>query len=214
MEKHQLNVKNIERILLELPQGNKSWLDICCGQAWHFSKFPRTIKKVGVDISAAQLKLAIDRNPDAVFIQRDISDIVFPDVSFDIVTNLGAAYCYLNSFGKIKTLIKNATKWTKKGGSLYFELLLPEDLKTFNSSPYAKQTGFFVSSRNSDFSEWSYQDVGGQHIMTSPPLEFFVDLLSERFAKVEAEHDFGFMTHLIATGRQETRSKDKQDRVR
>lgn len=199
--KHVLNAKNIERILLELPCCDKSWLDICCGQAWHFSQFPNTIKKVGVDISEAQLKLAKDRNPDAVFVRGDILDIAFVDDSFDLATNFWASYCYLNSFNRIKTLLNKTVKWIKKNGSLYFEVLLPEDLKTFNSSLFAKQTGFHASSRNSDFSEWFYQDEGGQHNMTSPPLEFFFHLLIEHFGKVEAKHDSGFMTHLIAIGK-------------
>jgi len=202
IDKHNLNIKNIKLILIELPQENKKWLDICCGQAWHFSMFPNTIEKVGVDISEAQLNLAINRNPDAVFIHGDILKIAFPEESFDVVTNFWAAYCYLNSFDRITTLVKKAAMWTKKGGSLYFEVLLPEDLKTFNSSLFAKKTGYSVSPRSSDFSKWSYQDAGGKHNMTSPPIEFFVDLLSEFFGKIETEHDSGFITHLIATDKQ------------
>lgn len=199
ISKHELNIKNMKRILSELPQGNKKWLDICCGQAWHFSQFPGTIQKTGIDISEAQLRLATVKNPDAVFIPEDILGVTFQNDSFDIVTNFWASYCYLNNFNKIRTLMEKATKWTKKGGALYFEVLLPEDLRTFNNSPFAMQTGFYVTSRNCDFSEWTYQDIGGQHDMTSPPLEFFVDFLLENFGKVNAEHDSRFMVHLIAT---------------
>ena len=36
-KKHQLNVDNIMSILTTLSTGQRRWLDLCCGQAWHFS---------------------------------------------------------------------------------------------------------------------------------------------------------------------------------
>lgn len=200
-KKHELNIQNLKRIMLDLPGHPKRWLDMCCGQAWHFSRFPAVIEKVGVDISEAQLKLARKRNPDARFIQGNILEIPFPKESFDLVTNFWAAYCYLNSYQLIKQLWKKAIEWTKTGGAIYFEALLPEDLKTFNASNYARRTGFQVEPRNPDFSEWLYRDTGGCHTMTSPPLDFFLTLLSPKFNRVEAWHDGGFMTHVIALGK-------------
>jgi hypothetical protein len=37
--------------------------------------------------------------------------------------------------------------------------------------------------------------------MTSPPLEFFLDILSSKFQQIDARHDSAFIVHLIATGR-------------
>jgi ubiquinone/menaquinone biosynthesis C-methylase UbiE len=201
-EKHELNVHNIKRLLLGLPRKKRRWLDLCCGQAWHFSQFSEPIEEVGVDISASQLKFARVRNPNATFIQGDILETVFPDESFDLVTSFWAGYCYLNSFERIETLVKKAIGWTRPGGALYFEILLPEDLQTFNDSFYAKQNGFHVIPRTPDFREWSYKDVGGHHQMTSPSLAFFMERLLPHFACLEAKHDPGFMNHLIATGKQ------------
>jgi len=200
--KHEFNIENIERILLQIPHENKKWLDTFCGQAWHFSRFPGTIAKIGVDISSAQLKLAKVRNPDATFIQGDVLDVIFPDNSFDIVTNFWAAYCYLNDFEKIESLLKRVVRWTKKDGSLYFEVLTAEALRIFNLSAYSQKTGFSINSRTPDFTEWSYEDLGGTHNMTSPPLIFFIELLSKSFNQVEAINDRGFMTHLIALGKE------------
>jgi SAM-dependent methyltransferase len=182
-KKHKLNLKNISDILQIYPHDKKRWLDICCGQAWHFSRFPGAIEKVGIDISAAQLKVAKERNPDALFIQNDILNIEFPDDSFDLITCFWAAYCYLNSFELIERLLKKVIDWIKMDGVLYFEILLPEDLKSFNQSDYAVKSGFSVIPRKTDFSEWSYQDVGGVHNMTSPPLMFFYRLIFTIFSK-------------------------------
>jgi hypothetical protein len=37
--------------------------------------------------------------------------------------------------------------------------------------------------------------------MTSPPLEFFLDILAPEFHRIDARHDAGFMVHVIATRR-------------
>jgi ubiquinone/menaquinone biosynthesis C-methylase UbiE len=202
INKHNLNVFNIERILQEILFEKKRWLDICCGQGWHFSKFSPKIEKIGFDLSIPQLRMARKRNPDAVFIQADIFDVTFKNESFDIITSFWAAYSYLNSEVKIKKLINKAINWTKKGGAMYFEVLLPKDLESFNNSVYAKQTGFYLIPRKTDFSMWTYRDFGGIHNMRSPPLQLFLNMLTEHFTSVEAEHDSGFMTHVIAVGKQ------------
>ncbi len=198
IKKHELNVQNIKRIIENLPSAEKRWLDLCCGQGWHFSQFPSNLEKIGVDLSRPQLELARTKNPDSIFIQADVLDVSFRRGSFDLVTNFWAAYCYLNSVSKIKTLVGKAIEWTKEGGAIYFEVLLPEDLKSFNRSQYAREMGFHVIPQEADFSEWSYKDPGGIHNMTSPPLELFRETLSKRFQEVEAKHDTGFMTHVIA----------------
>jgi hypothetical protein len=83
------------------------------------------------------------------------------------------------------------------------EVLLPDDLQSFNQSDYSDLTGFRVDPRMPDYSEWSYEDAGGRHEMVSPPLEAFTDLFSRHFRQLEAEHDAGFMTHVIAQGKAE-----------
>jgi ubiquinone/menaquinone biosynthesis C-methylase UbiE len=200
-EKHKTNLINLNRICSELAHENLSWLDLFCGQAWHFASVPNAITKVGIDISTAQLKRAKIRNPDALFIEADVLEVSLNENAFDLVTAFWGAYCYLNSLKQIETLLGKAVSWTKTGGTLYFELLLPEDLKTFNASLYAQQTGFAVIPRQRNFSEWAYQDIGGLHVMTSPPLEFFTSLLAKHFQQIETKHDAGFMVHLIATNK-------------
>jgi SAM-dependent methyltransferase len=207
-QKHRLNTANLSRILDGLPghEGGSSperprWLDLACGQAWHFSQFPGRTRQVGVDLSPAQLALARCNAPDATLLHANVSELHFPDGSFDLVTSFWAAYCYLGSAERIAALVRSAIGWTSAGGALYFEVLLPRDLAAFNLSHFSARTGFAVSPLTEDYGEWQYDDVGGRHVMTSPPLEMFLDLLSGRFRDVEAKHDGAFMVHVIATGR-------------
>jgi SAM-dependent methyltransferase len=199
--KHNLNVFNLRRILKEFPQESVRWLDLGCGQAWHFSQFPSGITKVGFDLSIFQLKLAKKRNPDASFIQADMSAMCLTEACFDLITCFWAAYCYLNSDEKIAQLVRQSVSCTRMGGAIYFEVLLRDDLPTFNQSTYSGRTGFKVNPRTPDFGEWSFRDAGGRHNMTSPPLALFLDILAPRFQHLEAKHDGGFMTHVIAFGR-------------
>jgi ubiquinone/menaquinone biosynthesis C-methylase UbiE len=156
---------------------------------------------VGLDLSQAQLARARTRVPYAAFIHGDMARVSFPKASFDLVTNFWAGYCYLGSQERIAAVLRKAVRWIRTGGALYMEVLLARDLESFNCSHFAGQTGFAVKPRSEDYTEWRYDDVGGRHQMTSPPLEFFLDLLAPEFGTIEARHDSAFMVHLVATGR-------------
>jgi hypothetical protein len=198
--KHELNAANLFAILSGLRKPLPRWLDLACGQAWHFSLFPRQAWMLGLDISPAQLGRARARVPSAQFVRGDLTQTSFPRGSFDLVTNFWAGYCYLNSRDAIARLWRCAVDWIAPGGTLYIEVLLGEDLESFNRSRFAGKTGFAVSPRSADYSEWEYEDSGGRHLMTSPPLEEFLAIVTPAFERVETRHD-GFMVHLIGTGR-------------
>ena len=199
--KHELNLINLTRIQELLPSPGPRWLDIACGQAWHFSKFPGWGHMVGMDISRSQLVRARANAPFASFVQADMAGINFPEASFDLVTNFWAGYCYLKNEQRIGKLILNIVRWLKPGGVFYMEVLLPHDLESFNRSTFSNRTGFTVSPISADYTKWQYDDLGGKHVMLSPPLEFFLDLLLPQFREIEAHHDNAFMIHLIAFGK-------------
>lgn len=199
MKKHELNIRNIKKISSSLKTNRINWLDLFCGQAWHFSRFGDSYNKVGLDKSEFQLSFAHKRNPDAYFIQEDILGVSLNPSSFDLITCFWAGYCYLNCKKKIKRLLEKTVNWTRNNGTIYFEVLLPRDLMSFNSSEYALKNNFIVKPRNKDYSKWTYSDFGGTHKMTSPTLEFFIDILSSSFNIITSDHDNGFMVHLIAS---------------
>ncbi len=200
-EKHRLNVENVTRLSQQLRRQPIRWLDTCCGQAWCFSQFGDEFKKTGVDVSPAQLEAGSPKNRAATFIWADIADVAFRPGSFDLITNFWASYCYLNGRKRIREFVSRCAHWTREGGAIYFELLLPEDLERFNSSLYSEVTGFKVEMLSRETGRWSFVDFGGRHHMASPPLEAFTEILERTFQKVEAHHDGRFMVHLMASGR-------------
>jgi len=199
--KHELNATHLRRILDALKPAQPSWLDIGCGQAWHFSMFPGRAHRVGLDLSYAQLIRAKRSAPDAAFLRADMTRAPFSAASFDLVTNFWAGYCYLDSFERIGSLLHDVMRWIRPGGALYMEVLLARDLESFNYSDFSGATGFVVVPRSQDYTAWCYDDTGGRHVMVSPPLEFFLDVLTPQFEQIEAMHDGAFMVHLIATQR-------------
>jgi SAM-dependent methyltransferase len=161
------------------------------------------------DLSEAQLARARANAPHARFICADMTKAAFAPASFDIVSNFWAGYCYLHSRPRIAALVRAAVEWIAPDGALYIEVLLGRDLASFNESRYAQRTGFAVTPLSDDFSEWQYNDIGGCHLMTSPPLEDFLEIVSPAFVAVEARHDGGFMYHLVATGRRQSRGSSE-----
>jgi ubiquinone/menaquinone biosynthesis C-methylase UbiE len=199
--KHELNATNLSRILAALGPGQPSWLDIGCGQAWHFSMFPGRARGIGLDLSHAQLMRAKRNVPGADFVCADMVRAPLSAASFDLVTNFWAGYCYLGTCERIGRLLRDITRWIRPGGALYLEVLLARDLESFNRSHFADATGFTVVPRSADYTAWSYFDTGGWHVMMSPPLEFFIDILTPQFEKIETNHDGAFIVHLVATER-------------
>lgn len=201
--KHERNVAYLRPILEQLAarRDRPRWLDAACGPAWHFTRFPSGCRQVGLDLSAAQLRRARSANPQAVFVQGDMSRSVFAPGSFDLVTSFWAGYCYLDDFGRIASFLENLIAWVRSGGACYLEVLLGEDVAGFRASRFAAVTGFEVFARTPDFLRWGYRDTGGEHLMTSPRLEFFTAPLARAFEQIESEHDGAFMVHLRALGR-------------
>jgi SAM-dependent methyltransferase len=198
--KHRIDAANLARLLDGLGPDPR-WLDLACGQAWHFSAFPGRGRQLGIDLSEAQLACARRSAPHAAFVRADLDELALAPGSFDLVTNFWAGYCYLGTRARIAALVERAVAAIAEGGALYFEVLVPRDLETFNQSRYASRTGFAVTPLGDDYEDWQYDDVGGRHVMHSPPLELFLDRVDGRFRNVEATHDGSFMIHLIATGR-------------
>jgi SAM-dependent methyltransferase len=199
--KHELNARNLKRILDALPMARPAWLDLACGQAWHFSLLPSRARMHGLDLSPHQIQRARSRAPEASFICADMLRAPLRPDSFDLVTNFWAGYCYLGSPARIERLLRNVTSWIRPGGTFYMEVLLARDLESFNHSRFSGATGFAVVPRSRDYTEWGYDDLGGRHVMASPPLAFFLDVLTPAFDEIEARHDGSFMVHLIATRR-------------
>lgn len=194
-DKHELNL----RIVRSLLRPGASWLDACCGQAWHFTQLPG-VAKTGIDLSAAQLARARQGNPGATFLEGDVLDITL-DARFDLVTCFWGAYSYLDDAARIAAFVRRAIAWTAPGGALYLELITPGTLAAFNATPFAAAAGCEVRLRSPDGAQWSYRDPGGWHDLTSPPAAFFEELLAPQFRSVESRGVAATLVQLVAAGR-------------
>ncbi len=199
--KHERNRAIVDGLLSGLGGAPPRWLDLACGQGWHFAQFPGRARMLGVDLSEAQLARARERAADAAFLCADMTEVSFAPASFELITSFWAAYCYLGSTERILELVRSAATWVAPGGAMYLEVLVGEDLASFNHSRFSGRTGFEVRPLSEDYSQWSYDDSGGRHVMTSPPLERFLEVLRPSFQSVDAQHDGAFMVHLVARGR-------------
>ena len=202
-DKHDTN----SRLLGELLRPGASWLDTCCGQAWHFTQAGDGAK-TGIDVSAAQLARARAANPDARFLEGDVLAVELPE-QFAVVTNFWGAYSYLDDLARITAFVHRLVDWTASGGSLYLELITPATLEAFNQTGFADNTGARVKLRSPDGVAWSYHDPGGWHDLTSPPVAAMHALLVPWFERVESRGLVATMDQLIATGRSDQRVIDR-----
>ena len=191
---------NVARLTTLLkPLGN--WLDTCCGQGWHLAQFPHQ-RRMGLDLSAAQLARAKRHNPGVPFIRANIVDYEFADGQrFDLVSNFWSAYSYLNDEDAIRALVQKLVRWTAPGGALYLELTVPDLLEEFNESEFAAETGTRVALQSPDGVRWQFHDVGGVHHMMSPRLEFFTDLIAPHFAGISSATVVRAIRQLVAWGK-------------
>lgn len=199
--KHRHNLE----VLTGLVATARSWLDTCCGQAWHFAHLgaPR-VSKTGIDISAAQLSVAKAANPDATFIQADMQTFEFDgDTGFDVVTNFWGAYSYLDDEQAIERMMRKLIRWTNKGGAAYVELITPEALAAYVDSEFARSSGTATSKRSEDFVKWSFTDPGGTHLLTSPPEAFFLDIFRPHFRAIDSRNVVTTMRQFVAVGKLE-----------
>jgi predicted TPR repeat methyltransferase len=193
--KHKVNLAILDFLIDRGPA--TGWLDLACGQAWHFANLAGRAQMTGVDASAAQLAKARLAAPHARFIHADLRTFEPAPQSFDLVTIFWGAYCYLGDWDEMAGLMTTAVAALRPGGSLYIEVLPIAAIESFNRSRYAQRTGFRAR-RVGHSDRWIYRDTGGSHRMLSPPVSDFEAALAGSFAAVRVHDDGCFMQHLVA----------------
>ncbi|MEN8136187.1 MAG: class I SAM-dependent methyltransferase [Thermodesulfobacteriota bacterium] len=171
---------------LQKGNGQRVWLDLCCGQGQYFCipDLQDDIKYVGIDASMEQLAIAYKSLQNrADFIVADVRDQNLPLMlgKAHLVTLMWGAYCYLGSLDEIRLMIENVARILPQGGAFYLEVIEPTTLKNFNSTNFAQQTG--ASVRVNDWHggglHWTYEDHGGEHRLFSPTLDWVLTSMSE-----------------------------------
>jgi hypothetical protein len=115
--KHELNATNLAHIFDILAPLRPLWLDLACGQAWHFCVFPDRGRMIGLDLSEAQLVRARHNAPEAAFVRADMARAPFSSGSVDLMTNFWAGYCYLGSQDRIGWMLSDAVSWILHRGA-------------------------------------------------------------------------------------------------
>jgi len=111
------NQKYLEDLARELPVGAKV-LDLGCGAGIPIDKFllEKGYRVTGMDISSEQLNLAKQNLPDGEFIQSDMSEVNFPEDSFDAIVSFYAIFHIPRE--EHEDLLKKCFALLKKDGHL------------------------------------------------------------------------------------------------
>jgi ubiquinone/menaquinone biosynthesis C-methylase UbiE len=118
--RHQFkNEKELEYFISLLPAGAKI-LDAGCGAGMPVAKFlvEHGFSVTGIDFSINMLKLARQQVPEAEFLEGDMTQLTFPDSSFDGIISLYAIIH--NPKEKHALIYQNFYRVLKQGGILFF----------------------------------------------------------------------------------------------
>lgn len=198
MDKHLRNVIVLNEIISRIDRPEPTWLDLCCGPAWQFSVTPKDIHKTGLDVSEHQLTKARSRNPDAKFIQGNVEEVELDKDAYDLVTIFWHSIGYMVDEPRTERLLHRIASWNRDGGALLLEIVEPQVLASFNGSGFARMASAKVTPVTKDYTTWEYDDVGGYHILASPPLSFFRQILKYLYGKIEVRRPAGVFTEIVA----------------
>jgi ubiquinone/menaquinone biosynthesis C-methylase UbiE len=177
--KHFVNKAKIDKLL----PSNGKWLDVCCGEAWHFSVCKKGSEKVGIDISEHQIERAKKKNPTCKFICDDVIDVKIENDYFDLVTSFWGGYCYFPTFNLIEKFFTKIIDSTKTGGNVYVDIIPPPIY--FNESEYSEILNTTLTFDKSNKERWVYHDSGGDHYMLSPSIESIFKIFEGKFKSYE-----------------------------
>lgn len=112
------NIKYLNDLISRLSNNKAKILDLGCGCGIPIDKYllEKDFEVTGVDISEEQINLAKNNLPEGDFFVGDMSEINFPDNSFDAVTSFYAIFHLPRE--KHLSVLKNIFSILKPGGYL------------------------------------------------------------------------------------------------
>jgi len=116
----------MDRLLSRVPEKNGRILDVACGKGATTAYLRRDFESgniVGINISEKQLETARHRAPEAEFHLMDATRLEFPDMSFDQVICVEAAF----HFDTREKFLEEAFRVLKHGGHLVLSDILLSD---------------------------------------------------------------------------------------
>lgn len=113
----------------------QSVLDLACGAGRHSKALCERWWTVGLDLSAALLRVARRETPDAPYVRADMRELPFRADSFDLVVNLFTSFGYFEDdreHGRVLACVRTAMK---PGGTLVIDFLNASQVRR-NLVPY------------------------------------------------------------------------------
>lgn len=174
------------QILARELTSNAAWLDLGCGTGYFLSQFPN-VRRAGVDISPAMLRVARERNPDVDFYERDFRDPA-PDWkrAWTVVSCMWSAHAYVDTIDDVEAVLSNMVEWTAEGGSLFIPLI---DLTALGrpDHSYREATRNFSGETRIHGVIWSWidGDAGKLHSkLISAHVDQFIEWLEPHFDRI------------------------------
>ena len=96
-------------------------LDLACGAGRHSKVLCERWWTVGLDLSAALLRVARKESPDAPFVRADMRDLPFAAESFDLVVNLFTSFGYFEDDREHVRVLRCVFEAMQKGGTLVID---------------------------------------------------------------------------------------------
>jgi SAM-dependent methyltransferase len=101
----------------------RSVLDLGCGAGRHSRALCERWLTVGLDLSAALLKIARREMPDAPYVRADMRELPFAPESFDLVVNLFTSFGYFEDDLENERVLVRVCDALRRGGTLVIDFL-------------------------------------------------------------------------------------------
>ncbi len=101
----------------------RSVLDLGCGAGRHSRALRERWWTVGLDLSAALLKIARREMPDAPYVRADMRELPFVPESFDLVVNLFTSFGYFEDDRENERVLVRVCDALRRGGTLVIDFL-------------------------------------------------------------------------------------------
>jgi SAM-dependent methyltransferase len=162
-----------------------AWLDVACGTGYFLRHFPH-VKRAGLDLSPAMLRLARESNPDASLIEHDFRDpfLQWRDC-WGLVSCMWYAYALVDTIRDTLRLIENLASWTAPEGTCFVPLAQPSMIAGVNLPRQALSA--WAGKVMIDGIVWSYVEDDGRKVhshLITPGIEFMVEQFQAYFEKV------------------------------
>lgn len=98
-------------------------LDLACGAGRHSKALCERWWTVGLDLSAALLRVARREDPDALYVRADMRELPFAAESFDLVVNLFTSFGYFEDDREHARVLACVRTAMRPGGTLVIDFL-------------------------------------------------------------------------------------------